>query len=172
MKRSDLTRRDFNRLTMAAFGGVVAGTTIGCGGGDDQQQTDANEQAGGDAGKGADAGGEGEGEEVAAADNLMMQEPHVCRGLNTCKGKGATGENACAGQGACASVEHHMCSGQNECKGQGGCGDNPGQNSCEGKGNCAVPLMDKIWDTARKDFEKAMEEAGKKVGEAPPKSES
>ena len=36
MKKTDLNRRDFNRLSMAAFGGVVAGSLVGCGGGDDE----------------------------------------------------------------------------------------------------------------------------------------
>ena len=30
MKRPEMNRRDFNRLTFAAFGGVVAGSMTGC----------------------------------------------------------------------------------------------------------------------------------------------
>jgi len=104
--------------------------------------------------------------------NFLMVEPHVCRGLNTCKGKGAGGENACAGQGACASAAAHSCNGENECKGQGGCGANPGQNECKGQGECGVPLMEKSWATARAAFEKSMADAGKEAGAAPePKKE-
>ena len=39
MKRSKLNRRDFNRLTMAAFGGVVAGSMVGCGGKTEKEET-------------------------------------------------------------------------------------------------------------------------------------
>jgi hypothetical protein len=79
-------------------------------------------------------------------------DKHVCKGMNSCKGKGgcATKENGCAGQnsckgkGGCATSAKHDCKGKNACKGQGGCksGDNgcAGKNSCEGKGGCAVPI--------------------------------
>lgn len=175
MKKSDLSRRDFNQLTMAAFGGVVAGSVVGCsdGGGEAGSET-ASADTGGteggdttetDGGGITEAGGEGEGEAVS----LLMGEKHVCRGLNMCKGHGAGGENACAGQGACATYAKHKCTGQNECKGQGGCGNNPGENKCKGEGSCAIPLMDHAWDNARKNFTTAMEAAGKKVGDAPPK---
>ena len=96
MKQTKLNRRDFNRLTMAALGGVVAGTAIGCGGGDDSSAPAPSTGAGAEVPEAA-------GEEVAV--NFLMEEPHVCRGLNTCKGKGAGGENACVGQGACYSAE-------------------------------------------------------------------
>jgi hypothetical protein len=83
-------------------------------------------------------------------------EKHVCKGHNSCKGKGgcASGDNGCAGQnsckgkGGCASAEaKHSCKGQNSCKGMGGCksGDNgcAGKNSCKGKGGCGVPVKEK-----------------------------
>jgi hypothetical protein len=34
-------------------------------------------------------------------------------------------------------------------------------------GECAVPLKDKAWEKARKNFEAAMTKAGKKFGNAP-----
>lgn len=109
--------------------------------------------------------------QAAAADDdkpIILQDPNVCRGLNTCKGKGK-GDHECAGQGACATAEKHDCKGENACKGQGGCGAGAGQNACKGKGDCAVPLSQKAWKKARAAFEKAAKEAGIKVGPAPAK---
>lgn len=97
---------------------------------------------------------------------VILQDPNVCRGLNTCKGKGK-GEHECAGQGSCATAEAHGCKGENACKGQGGCGSTAGQNACKGQGNCAVPLKDKAWKNARAAFEKAAKEAGMAIGDAP-----
>ena len=99
---------------------------------------------------------------------IILQEPNVCRGLNTCKGKGK-GDHDCAGQASCATAEAHSCQGQNACKGQGGCGSNAGQNECKGQGNCAVPLKEKAWKKARAAFEEAAKEHGIKVGPAPEK---
>jgi hypothetical protein len=36
-------------------------------------------------------------------------------------------------------------------------------------GECAVPLKDRAWAKARKNFEAAMTKAGKKFGDVPPK---
>ncbi len=139
--KSNLNRRDFAKLSAAAFGGMLAGT-VGCSKGDKQ--------------------------DAKYDDALLMQEPHVCRGLNTCKGKGK-GENACAGQGACATAEKHDCNALNTCKGQGGCGERPGENGCKEKGACGVPLSDKAWKKARTHFEAVMKKAGKEVAAAPEK---
>ena len=146
MESNRLNRRQFNKLSLAALGGAVTGAFLG--GCESQQNGD---------------GGGGGGADVS----LLLQEPHVCKGLNTCKGKGASKENACAGQGACATAAHHACRGQNECKGQGGCGEAPGTNACKGMGGCSVPLSKDAWAKARKSFETAMANAGKKVGPAP-----
>lgn len=159
MKREGLNRREFNRLTMAAFGGVVAGAVAGCG--------DSSTTKTGDA---ADKTGKSDEAKDGESVSLLLEEPHVCRGLNTCKGLGASKENDCAGQGTCASVAHHSCGGQNECKGQGGCGSKPGENTCKGEGACAVPLMEEAWPVTRKNFEAAMKAAGKEFGDAPPKA--
>ena len=137
MNDSQMNRRDFQRLTAAAFGGVIAGGSM---------------------------------LRSALADDApksLLEEPHVCRGLNTCKGKGAGAKNDCAGQGDCASVAKHDCKGQNDCKGQGGCGAKPGENACKGQGGCGVPMTGKMWSTARKNYEAAMKKAGKKFGKAP-----
>ena len=176
MKKTDLTRRDFNRLSMAAFGGVVAGTFAGCANeGTDDAAPSAPDPVLGDpadagsgttdAGDGGD-GGDGAGDETAS---LLLGEKHVCRGLNMCKGAGAGGENACAGQGACATLAGQECGTQNACKGQGGCGEKPGENACKGMGKCHVPLKEHAWSKARANFETAMKAADpdKAVGDAP-----
>ncbi|HLH56574.1 MAG TPA: hypothetical protein VKY92_23520 [Verrucomicrobiae bacterium] len=137
-----LSRRDFGKLTMAVFGGVLAGTSLG-------------------------SAAEGDAKHDPS---LLLQDKHVCRGLNTCKGKGKGGDNSCAGTGKCAATEAHGCKGDNACKGQGGCGEYPGQNSCKGQGSCDVPLTDKTWKKARKAFEAQMKKAGKTFGEAPKKA--
>lgn len=144
----DLSRRDFHELALAALAGVLSGSLAGC--------PSAPPAA-------------GTGAETPAASHdlaLMLDEPHVCRGLNTCKNKGKSLENACAGQGTCSTVAAHGCSGQNKCKGEGGCGGFPGANTCQGKGHCSVPLQH-AWDAARKNFESAMKDAGKEFGAAP-----
>jgi len=164
MKRPDINRRDFNRLTFAAFGGMVAGSMTGC----KPENTSAPvTPPGSETEAGSTTKDDHDNAEGDKNVSLLMSEPHVCRGLNTCKGKHGGVENDCAGLGACASVAKHTCAGSNECKGQGGCGTNPGMNSCKGKGGCSIPLMEGAWKLARTEFEKAMEKAGKKVGAAP-----
>src|SRR5216684_4546777 len=138
-----LSRRDFGKLTAAAFGGVLLGSTL--------------------IGRAADKTAEHD-------PTLLLQDKHVCRGLNTCKTKGKGADNSCAGMGNCAIAETHSCKGDNSCKGQGGCGEYPGQNSCKGLGGCDVPLKEKTWKKARKAFEAQMKKAGKTVGEAPKKA--
>ncbi|HVR76350.1 MAG TPA: hypothetical protein VMT52_18620 [Planctomycetota bacterium] len=152
MSLDDLTRRDFGKLSLAALGGALAGAMLpGCTPGKD-----------GDTGKAGDG--------TAASADVLLDEPHVCRGLNACKGTDSAKGNACGGQGKCATAKAHSCKGQNECKGQGGCGENPGANACTGKGECAVPLNDEAWAKARKNFEAAMTKAGKTAGSAPAKA--
>ncbi len=140
MSHAHAVRRDFSRLTMAAFGGVLLGTTLV---GRAADKKDDHDPA------------------------LLLQDKHVCRGLNTCKTKGKGADNSCAGMGNCATAEKHSCKGDNSCKGQGGCGEYPGQNSCKGLGSCEVPLKEKTWKTARKAFEAQMKKAGKTFGDAP-----
>jgi hypothetical protein len=169
MKKTDLSRRDFNRLSMAAFGGVVAGTFAGCANeGEDATAPSAEPPVDDpstmdpmETDPTATEGGEAEaGEETAS---LLMGEKHVCRGLNKCK----SDANACAGQGTCATFAAHECGTHNECKGQGGCGDKPGENACKGMGKCHVPLKEHAWVKARPNFEAAMTAAGKEAGPAP-----
>lgn len=171
-----VTRRDVGRLTAAAVGGLVAG--LGLRG---LMQT---KQVAPAAGSGTSVIGT-EGGSAPTADlkaiqeidatappeikpSLLLEEPHTCCGLNTCKSRAKDGKNACLGQGTCATAKGHVCQAQNDCKGQGGCGEYPGQNACDGKGACAVPLKRETWPKARKRFEELMKLAGKAVGGPPP----
>jgi hypothetical protein len=162
MDDKNLSRRDLCRLALAALGGLAAGALVGCVGGGPTRTQPVPDKTEKDKTDKADT-------ETTALPRLL-QDPHVCRGINTCKNKGKKGTtNECAGQAHCATVTAHDCNGMNACKGQGGCGDNPGENECKGKGGCEVPLSDKTWPKARKRFEELMTKAGKKFGEAPPK---
>ena len=159
-----LNRRDFTKLSMAALGGTLAGTALtGC-------KSDGGPSKGGGAKNG--------GSSATTETSLLMVEPHVCKGLNTCKGKGACKtasneckkKNACAGQGKCASAVAHTCHKDNTCKGQGGCGETAGINDCKTKGECDVPLKKpETWTKVRASFEAAMKKAEKKFGPAPAK---
>ena len=105
--------------------------------------------------------------------NPLLIEPHVCRGLNTCKGKGRDGKNQCAGTGACATAPDNSCGGSNECRGLGACdrppqAGYPGENTCKGQGGCQVPMLPakpEMWKKARMRFEALMKENGKKFGQ-------
>ncbi|HLX06484.1 MAG TPA: hypothetical protein VKY89_01340 [Thermoanaerobaculia bacterium] len=138
MKNLDLNRRDLGRLTAAALGGAIAGSLLG--------------------GRALHAA------EAAAPDSShWLKDPHLCCGLNACKGHGKGASNDCAGMGHCATVEAHGCAGENACAGQG----STGENGCKGKGSCAVPVTGDGWKKARTTWEQAMTKAGKKFGAAP-----
>jgi hypothetical protein len=154
MDNNDLNRRDFQRLAVAALGGLVAGA--GLAHADDKKDKDKDDKK--------------EPKPKDEKKNPLLQEPHVCRGLNTCKGLGKGLKNDCAGTSACATAKAHTCGGENDCRGLGGCGEMPGENACKTKGKCHVPLEDKAWEKARKRFEEVMKKEGKKFGEAPKKS--
>lgn len=164
MKRPELTRRDFTKLSVAAFGGIVSGAIVGC----NNASNTSTPPAGGNAaqteeGTGSSEtkpeGGDAGGEKVAL---------NACRGLNACKGLGK-GEHECAGQGSCATDKPHGCHGDNTCKNLGGCGSSAGANECAGKGECGVPMKpdSDAWKNARTAFEKRMKEAMKSFGDAP-----
>jgi hypothetical protein len=140
--KDQLNRRDFGKLTLAAFGGVLAGTLAG-----ERLLADDKKKAA----------------PAPAAGTLSLKDPHICCGLNTCKGHGKGAKNACAGQGSCATVEAHGCAGSNACAGQG----ESGTNACKGQGSCGVPVAGDNWKAARGHFEVAMTKAGKKFGAAP-----
>ncbi len=149
----DLSRRDFNRLTAAAFGGIVAGSIAGCA--KEEPKPAASTPAAGTPATSA----AGDPPAVTAA-----VEKHACRGLNSCK----TDKNACAGQSACATVSHE-CATMNDCKYQGGCGENPGSNECKGMGDCHVPMKPEhgAWEKARMAFEERMKAQKKEFGKPP-----
>lgn len=151
-----MDRREFSKWTLAALSGVAAG----CGKGSGPQPVMKPAAGKTDSSAAGDAA-------LTEAEQLIIDEPHVCRGLNSCKGLGKGGDNACAGQGACASVADHACGGAHECKGQAGCGETPGMNSCKSEGGCHVPLMEEVWPKARAAFEAAMKKTGKEFGPAP-----
>jgi len=143
MNRPDPNRRDFTKLAAAALGGLVAGTALAQDKKDDKKEEKKNP---------------------------LLSDKHICRGLNTCKGKGAGGKNECAGMGECATAKAHECATMNECRGQGGCGEKPGEQECKGMGKCAVPVTkDATWKKARGRFEELMKKDGKKYGDAPKK---
>jgi hypothetical protein len=146
MEPNDLDRRQFQKLAAAVLGGLVTGASAGL-------AEDKKEDKKKDPNK-----------------PLLLQEPHICRGLNpTCKGEIKGKKHECAGQSNCAAIKAHKCKGMNDCAGLGGCGDHPGENKCKGMGDCAVPLSDDAWKKARKNFEAAMAKANKKFGPAPEK---
>ncbi len=147
MPLPDPNRREFTRWAAAAVAGLFAGSNVRlAGAADEPKMKDPTKP-------------------------LLLQEPHICRGLNpTCKGEVKGRKNDCAGQAFGPTVKEHKCKGMNECAGEGGCGEHPGENKCKGMGECAVPLSDKAWEKARKNFEAAMTKAGKKFGAAPKKA--
>ena len=182
---AELTRRKVCQLTATALGGLVAGALLrgavkrgdapanGVAGASKSEPNASTKPA--SATDAPDAAEKGVAE-IAALDaaapegiqpSLILNDPHVCRGLNTCKGKGKGGANSCAGQGACATVDSHACNGLNDCKGHGGCGDFPGQNACKGKGACAVKMKKETWTKAREVFEHLMSLKQKPVGQPP-----
>jgi hypothetical protein len=143
----NLHRREFSKLAAAALGGLFVGTTAG--------RAEEKEE-------------EKKEDKKTSKKNPLLLDPHICRGLNTCKNKGKKGDkNECAGQGTCHTVAKHTCKGENDCRGQGGCGAHPGENACKGKGDCHVPLKAGAWKKARKRFEAVMKKADKKFGDAP-----
>jgi uncharacterized membrane protein YphA (DoxX/SURF4 family) len=163
-------RREFAKLAAAAFAGLAGGLLIRHAG---APPAPADEKTAGD--KSTESKSQNADKaDVAAPPNtdlnlLVAGGAHVCRGLNTCKGKGKDHKNACAGQGSCATVESHACQGLNDCKGHGGCDGTAGINLCSGKGACAVPLKEKVWKLARARFEQLAKKKGIPVGEAPAK---
>ena len=145
MSDSSFDRRRFHELSAAALGGLVLGTSAGCGGSAAKPEPKKT------------------GGETAA-----VSEKHLCRGLNECKGQSATGKNDCRGQGDCATLAAHECGGHNACKSQGGCGETVGLNDCKGKGGCSIPLMESAWNTVRKRMEEKWDKASSKFSPAPP----
>jgi hypothetical protein len=148
MKNVDLNRRDLGKLTAAALGGAIAGSLLA--------PLAPSAPSGGRALFAAEP-------PKPDAGRHWLKDPHICCGLNTCKGHGKGASNACAGMGSCATVASHGCAGENACKGQGP----SGENACKGQGSCAVPVRGDGWKKARASWEAAMTRAGRKFGPAP-----
>lgn len=207
---SGLDRRAFHQLAMAALAGSLAGSTA-----EAQQQTPPQQQPAqppqprqprqGQTQQGqqpiqqqqpqqqSPQGQPQQGQQQQQggipkkkdATNLLLQEPNICRGLNTCRGKGRGGyyggPNQCAGTSICATAPQHVCAGHNQCRGLGACDEGnpayfqvnyPGENTCKGLGACGVPVpinKDHIWRQARRRYETLMRDAGKQYGQAPPR---
>lgn len=143
MSDKKVSRRDFSSLALAAAGGMMAVSTTAMAKNRQEEGSETKEKKG-----------------FPVDPALLLSDPNVCKGLNTCGGKGK-GEHDCAGKGSCATAGAHSCHGHNECKGQGGCGGYPGQNSCKETGHCAVPLSEKTWALAKKQLEHIMKDLGK-----------
>jgi hypothetical protein len=98
----DVSRRDFGKLALAAFGGVVAGSVLGgrlLSADEKAAPKDAHACCGLNDCKGHGAGGKNE---CAGAGSCATVEAHSCAGSNACKGQGGTGDNACKGKGSCS----------------------------------------------------------------------
>ncbi|MEX2121649.1 MAG: hypothetical protein WD847_18840 [Pirellulales bacterium] len=135
MKKTGLTRRDFQNLSLAAAGGLL----IGAGGTSEASAAQDKRNA----------------QDKDDDKNPLLVEPHVCRGLNACAGLSACataeahdckGQNACKGQGGCGARP-----GENACKGMGDCA----VPLTEKKWKTARARFEQLMKTERKEFGKA-----------------
>lgn len=105
MSLENLDRRQFQQLSSAALGGLLAGTMFGCGGGEKVAQASGEQHLcrglNDCKGQGADAKNDCRGQGTCATVTA-----HSCHGENSCKGLGGCGDtagaNACKGQGGCS----------------------------------------------------------------------
>lgn len=102
---SDLSRRDFHKLTVAAFGGALGGSLVMrsvLAAGHSLLLKEPHTCCGLNTCKGKGAGAN----DCAGMGNCATAEKHGCNGQNKCKGQGGCGEkpgeNTCNGQGKCA----------------------------------------------------------------------
>jgi hypothetical protein len=102
MKKDDVSRRDFGKLTLAAFGGVLAGSMLGSrllAAQETKETKDAHCCCGMNGCKGKGADGKNE---CAGTGSCATTEAHSCEGKNACKGQGGSCDNDCKGKGSCA----------------------------------------------------------------------
>jgi len=104
MKKVDenVSRRDFGKLALAAFGGVVAGSMLGgslLSADEKMAKADAHACCGLNACKGHGKGGDNA---CAGQGSCATTQSHSCAGMNDCKGQGGTADNACKGKGSCS----------------------------------------------------------------------
>ena len=101
MKKDNVSRRDFGKLTLAAFGGVLAGSALGgslLSADEKEMAKDAHACCGLNACKAQGAGGKND---CAGQGSCSTTEAHGCAGSNACKNQGGEGINDCKGQGSC-----------------------------------------------------------------------
>lgn len=102
MKRNDLSRRDFSKLSLAAFGGLVAGSMMGSKllfADDKKAAADLHACCGLNSCK---SEGKGADNQCAGTGTCATAEAHGCDGQNACKNQGGSGDNDCKGKGSCA----------------------------------------------------------------------
>ncbi|HEV8580272.1 MAG TPA: hypothetical protein VGX68_14490 [Thermoanaerobaculia bacterium] len=102
MKKDDVSRRDFGKLTLAAFGGVLAGSMLGgrlLSAEEKKEMKDLHGCCGLNSCKAQGAGGDNE---CAGMGKCSTAEAHSCAGSNACKNQGGDGVNDCKGHGGCA----------------------------------------------------------------------
>lgn len=100
MKKDDLSRRDFNKLSLAAFGGLLAGAATKTGrlfAADEKK--DAHACCGLNECKAEGAKGDNK---CAGTGNCATTTAHGCNGKNDCKNQGGSADNDCKGKGGCA----------------------------------------------------------------------
>lgn len=96
----DITRRDFGKWSLTAFGGLVVGTLLRSSklfAADEKKEVHAC--CGLNSCKGNGASGDNS---CAGMGNCATAKAHGCNGQNDCKGQGQTGDNDCKGKGSCA----------------------------------------------------------------------
>lgn len=102
MKKDDLSRRDFGKLSLAAFGGLLAGSVVSSGrlfAETKDQPKDMHACCGLNSCSGQGAGAENK---CAGTGNCATTAAHGCSGHNDCKNQGGSGENDCKTKGSCA----------------------------------------------------------------------
>jgi hypothetical protein len=105
MKKDDVSRRDFGKLTLAAFGGALAGSLLvgrSALAEDKPAAADKHLCCGLNACKGQGAGAKND---CAGQGSCATVKTHGCAKLNDCRGLGGgstnPGANDCKGQGRC-----------------------------------------------------------------------
>ncbi len=102
MKKDDVSRRDFGKLTLAAFGGVLAGSVLGgrlLSAEQHSEKKEAHSCCGLNSCKGNGADGKNE---CAGMGSCSTTEAHGCGGHNACKNQGGSYDNDCKGKGSCS----------------------------------------------------------------------
>ncbi len=102
MKKDDVSRRDFGKLTLAAFGGVLAGSMLSgkrLFADEKEAAKEAHSCCGLNSCKSNGAGGDNE---CAGMGKCATTEAHGCAGGNACKNQGGSYDNDCKGKGSCA----------------------------------------------------------------------